>query len=368
MTARDTAGATPSPLVAVLTPVCNGERYLAACIESVLAQTHADWRYVIVDNASTDATPEVARRYAERDGRIRVVRNPARVGVIENHNLAFATVPADAGYCKVVHADDWLFPECLARMVALARGHPTIGVVSAYRLKGDWVDLDGLPYPSTLVPGRQVCRQSLLGGPYVFGSPTSVLFRADLVRRRQPFYDPASLHADEAACYDVLAESDFGFVHQVLTCTRTHEATVTSSVARRLDTRLPANLAILDRYGPVFLTPAEHARRRAERLQEYYRGLARGLLRRREPEFWAYHRRALAAAGAPLSRWRLARAVAAQAAAAVVQPGPLLRRPGAGAGRLDPAATTRAHAVDEAARRLAVAGATARARQRPGSP
>lgn len=361
---------TGSPLVTVLTPVWNGERYLAESIESVLAQTFTDWRQVIVDNASTDGTADIAHRYAQRDARISVVRNPARVGVIENHNIAFGHLDDGAAYCKVVHADDWLFPDCLARMVGLAREHPSVGVVSAYRLNGDWVDLDGLPCSAAVMPGPQICRQSLLGGPYVFGSPTSVLFRADLVRRYRPFYEERSIHADEAACYAALRDADFGFVHQVLTFTRSRPESVTAW-GRRLDTALAGNLAILARYGPVYLTAGEYARRRAERLREYYRGLVRGAVMRRGPEFWAYHRRALADAGAPLSWWRLSRALAIEAMAAVVGPGPLLRRLGR-RWRGDPAARsarwygpmpteTRSGRLDKAARQLAVARASAAA-------
>jgi glycosyltransferase involved in cell wall biosynthesis len=49
------------PLVWVMTPVYNGERYLAECIESVLAQTHENWQYLVVDNCSSDGTSEIVR-------------------------------------------------------------------------------------------------------------------------------------------------------------------------------------------------------------------------------------------------------------------------------------------------------------------
>ncbi|HWH03492.1 MAG TPA: glycosyltransferase family 2 protein, partial [Gemmatimonadales bacterium] len=65
----------PTPLVSVVTPVYNTGKYLAECIESVLAQTFTDFEYVILDNASTDDSPEIIARYARRDPRIRVVRN-----------------------------------------------------------------------------------------------------------------------------------------------------------------------------------------------------------------------------------------------------------------------------------------------------
>ncbi len=309
-----------APLVSVLTPVYNGERYLAECIESVLAQTYSHWEYVIVDNRSTDRTAEIAAAYARRDPRIRVVTNERFVGVIENHNAAFRQVPLHARYCKVAQADDVLFPECLAAMVTLAEAHPRVGLVCAYRLQGDWVDLDGLPYPSPVVPGRVIARWSLLGFPYLFGSPTSHLIRADLVRR-PAFYDESNLHADEAACYEVLRSADLGFVHQVLTYTRVHEETITTSVARRLNTFLPGQLAILDRYGPIFLTAEEYRKRRAQRLAEYYRFLALVMIAGRDAETWEYHRKALAALGEPFSVARLLAALARLAVRVALSPG-----------------------------------------------
>ncbi|HXG16140.1 MAG TPA: glycosyltransferase family 2 protein [Calidithermus sp.] len=308
------------PLVSVLLPVYNGERHLAEAVESVLAQTYPCWALTIVDNCSADGTPGIAADYAARDGRIRVHRNPRFVDVIDNHNIAFRLVPPASAYVKVLHADDWLFPRCLAEMVALAEAHPSVGLVGAYALRGAWVDLDGLPYPSTVVPGRVLGRLGLLGGPYVFGSPSSVLFRADLVRGRDPFFEPGSLHADEAACYEVLKSADFGFVHQVLTFTRQHPGSVSASVARRYNTYLAGNLAILVRYGPVFLSPAEYERRLQQRVRQYYRYLAESVLERREPEFWAYHRAALQRAGLRLDRARLARTLAAEVLHALACP------------------------------------------------
>ena len=154
------------PLVSVVTPVYNGETYLAECIESVLAQTYSNWEYVILNNRSTDGTLSVAEGYAQRDRRIRVHSNEALLDVIANYNKAFHLISLASKYCKVVSADDWLFPECLTRMVSLAEANPSVGIVGSYQLSGrgrdgrDWnVRYDGLPYPSTVLPGPEIVRQ-----------------------------------------------------------------------------------------------------------------------------------------------------------------------------------------------------------------
>src|SRR4051794_27053545 len=107
-----------TPLVSIVTPVYNGEPYLAECIESVLAQTYDNWDYTIVDNASTDATPSIAARYAARDPRIRHLRFDELADVTANHNRAFESISPASEFCKMLQADYWLYPECLSRMVA----------------------------------------------------------------------------------------------------------------------------------------------------------------------------------------------------------------------------------------------------------
>ncbi len=124
-----------NPLVSVLTPVYNGEKYLAECVESVLAQTYQNWEYVILNNSSKDRTLEIAQDYASRDRRIHVHSNAAVVPMIENHNISFRQMAPESEYCKIVHADDWLFPQCLAEMVRVAEANRSVGVVGAYGLK-----------------------------------------------------------------------------------------------------------------------------------------------------------------------------------------------------------------------------------------
>ena len=64
---------TDQPLVSILTPVYNGERYLRDCIDSVLAQDYQNWEYHIVNNCSTDGTLQLAESYAAKEPRIRVL-------------------------------------------------------------------------------------------------------------------------------------------------------------------------------------------------------------------------------------------------------------------------------------------------------
>jgi glycosyltransferase involved in cell wall biosynthesis len=303
------------PLVTVLTPVYNGETYLAECIESVLAQTYSNWHYIIVNNNSTDRTLEIAERYARADNRIEVHTYNVLVGVIENHNRAFRLVPEDAKYCKIVSGDDWLLPECLSRMVAVAEANPSVGIVGSYQISGggkewdDWcVKWDQLPYPSTVVPGREICRIHYLGGPDVYGNPTSVLYRADLIKGQEHFYPNETAEADTSAICKSLQETDYGFVHQVLSYERVHNARVTTR-SQSLNAYLSTNISDLLQYGGKFLSPEEREGRLNQLMDHYYQFLAISALKFREQEFWTYHKKRLTEIGYPFSQAKLAKAI-----------------------------------------------------------
>jgi glycosyltransferase involved in cell wall biosynthesis len=296
------------PLVSVLTPVYNGEKYLAECIESVLAQTYQNWEYVIVNNCSTDRTLEIAADYAKRDKRIRIHNNKTFVGCDANGNIAFQQIASASKYCKVVHADDWIYPECILKMVQLAEIHPSVAIVGAYGLRNDHVAWDGLPYTPSVISGREICRISLMGGPYVFGSPTSLLLRSTEVRKRPAFYNDENRHCDIETCFDVLRDTDFGFVHQVLTFTRDHADSETSFNAR-YGTDYLGTLEILAKYGKTYLTDEEYKQCLKEKWSDYYRFLGIKALHNSEKEFWPFHRKALERLGYSLSWRKVARAV-----------------------------------------------------------
>jgi hypothetical protein len=90
----------------------------------------------------------------------------------------------------------------------------------------------------------------------VFGSPTSLLFRLDIVWSRHAFYNESNLHADTEACLENLESHDFGFLHEVLTFTRVREGSLTS-FSDKFQTDLPHELYALVTYGPKYLRDGE---------------------------------------------------------------------------------------------------------------
>jgi glycosyltransferase involved in cell wall biosynthesis len=294
---------TAQPFVSVVTPFYNTEAYLKECIESVLTQSYKNFEYILLDNCSDDGSTQIATRYAERDSRIRLVKSGTFRRMCDNYNHALRHISDQSVYCKVVQADDWLYPDCLSEMVNVADANPSVGIVGAYTLLdfGTHSDvyLSGLPYPSTVRTGKDVCRCFLLDGTYVFGSPTATLFRSDIVRSRNPFYDPRSVLYDVEVCFDVLQSWDFGFVHQVLTYTRRYNDSITS-VLKHYNLMALTELTAIRKYGPLFLDKDETTRRRLELENKYHRALGESLLRRRPKAFWDVHRSALSHIGEEL--------------------------------------------------------------------
>ena len=293
------------PLVSVVTPVYNGEPYLAECIESVLKQTYQNWEYILVNNCSKDTTLETMQRYAARDARIRVYDNEEFLTQFQNWNHAMRLISPQSAYCKVIHADDWIYPECIAEMVDLAEQHPSVGLVGAYRLTQGKVDLDSIPCDqhrrASVVSGRELQNAIMLGMVPPFGSPTSLLIRSDIVRARPDFYDETIVHADADVCYALLQETDFGFVHRVLTFTRMHKASITSRTERFRTGRF-ANFAFLVRYGPTYLSPAEFKTRLGNAKRGYHRFLAESAYENKGKAFWEFHRTELAKLNQPIHR------------------------------------------------------------------
>jgi hypothetical protein len=159
-----------APLVSVLMTAYNREAFIAPAIESVLAQTLADFELLVVDDASTDRTVDVARRY-EGDPRVRVVVNPANLGDYPNRNRAARL--ARGRLLKYHDSDDVMYPHCLRTMAEPLLAEPR----AAFALSGAgrWA---GGPCPMLLTP-RMCYQREFLGTQGLFmAGPAAALFRA----------------------------------------------------------------------------------------------------------------------------------------------------------------------------------------------
>lgn len=110
----------------VLLPFRNASASLDAAIASIAQQTHSNWNLLLIDNASTDESPGIAKRWVDRDARITLLHE-SRIGIA--HALNTGLNHAEGAYIARMDADDISHPERLAKQVAWLEAHPEVGVL-----------------------------------------------------------------------------------------------------------------------------------------------------------------------------------------------------------------------------------------------
>ena len=115
------------PLVSVIMPVYNGERYVAEAIDSMLAQSFTDFELLIVDDGSTDGSAAIIQAYAERDKRIRFFQHERNIGQGPTLNTGLAA--ATGAYITNMDCDDISLPRRLEKQVRFLENYPHIGAL-----------------------------------------------------------------------------------------------------------------------------------------------------------------------------------------------------------------------------------------------
>lgn len=227
--------------VSVLLTTYNGADFLRPTLDSVLAQRFDDFEVVVVDDASTDATPELLA--ACTDPRLRVLRSPQRLGVAEARNFGFRHCRGT--YIAAQDHDDLSRPERLAAQAAYLDAHPDIVLVGAEVLISEHGRLR--PTDHLAGGGPALMRWMLhLDNPITW---SSVMFRAEAVRRLDRFmrreYEPAD---DYDLFHRLLPLGGIARLDETLVVYRWHQANTSHDQKDRMLGRAAALLA--DAYRP----------------------------------------------------------------------------------------------------------------------
>ena len=201
---------TQHPLVSIVMPVFNGERFLREALDSLLAQSFSDFELRIADNASTDDTAFICLEYAAKDSRIIYHRHAENLGVFRNAEWLYRQAKGE--FLMLVGDDDVYETDCMARYVERIRDrNDVILVYSDY----GWIDVEGRRSESRLenfMVAKDGIEQNL--GRYIL-SPIVLplmmgLFRTTIVQKALPFPTFGRRYQD------VLGSRDVGFLWNVL--------------------------------------------------------------------------------------------------------------------------------------------------------
>jgi glycosyltransferase involved in cell wall biosynthesis len=173
------------PRLTVGLPVYNGRNYVAESLEALLGQSYSDFELIISDNASTDGTAEVCRRYAKEDSRVRYVRQPRNIGLAPNHN--FLVAQARGEMFKWASHDDLYARDLLKSCVQALDEHPDVVLAHSWTamIDGSGAVTEAREYPLTTTSVRAPERfRSLLFDDG--GDDDGGVMRTEIMRRVAP--------------------------------------------------------------------------------------------------------------------------------------------------------------------------------------
>lgn len=205
--------------VTVIMPAYNAADFVGEAIDSVLAQTFTDWELVVVDDGSTDETPEVVADFDDPRIRLHGIGHSGLPAVVRNRGLAVAESP----YIAFLNADDLWRPHKLSRQVALLGSKPDVGLVFT-----DFEQLrEGALEPVVHVPGLRASEpqfERLAAGNFIANS--SVLLRRELVERHGAFDEDPRLRGTEdfELWLRLSPQTTFAYVDEPLIVYRLHSS------------------------------------------------------------------------------------------------------------------------------------------------
>lgn len=213
------------PLVSVVMPVYNTEKYLAEAIESILTQTFSDFELIIVDDASQDGSPAISRSYAERDSRIHVIELAENRGDGAARNRGLAAAAGE--YFTSPDSDDISLPQRLEKQVNFLQARPEVGAVGVYtRLVSE--DLQPIYERKPPVRHAEIMLDQYLGFLSAPFTHATLMMRRNLITKVNGFDESVRMSPDCALITELLGRVNFANIAEVLYLYRQHSSQKTA--------------------------------------------------------------------------------------------------------------------------------------------
>ena len=192
-----------APLISVIVPVYNAEKYLEDCVQSILTQTHQPVEVILVDDGSPDNCPAMCDAMAQRDARVRVLHK-ANGGVSSARNAGLNM--AQGEYISFVDSDDMLFPDALATLLRLAeQHHADICSAQSVGLSADGVLSERLFSGAVEVwQGEESLQKMLEDHPATYSAWAKLYTRTILTGIR--FAEDVRIHEDSLFVFDCICK------------------------------------------------------------------------------------------------------------------------------------------------------------------
>ncbi|NYD88853.1 glycosyltransferase family 2 protein [Sphingomonas melonis] len=182
-----------TPIVSVIIPSYNGAHFIGETLESLAAQTLADWEAIVVDDCSSDTTRALVREW--RDPRVRLIENEVNGGPVRTRNRGVAA--ARGRFVAGLDQDDLCLPERLARQVAYLDAHPDVVLVGTQAEQLRDGKVSAMHYAAHTTP-ELIAWLSWIENPLVW---STVMLRTAVARTLDPFTRPEMVYAEDFDLY-----------------------------------------------------------------------------------------------------------------------------------------------------------------------
>lgn len=186
-----------SPLISIIIPIYNGEKYLKVCLDSILAQTYTHFELILVDDGSTDTSSQICDAYAESDSRV-ITYHISNGGV--SHARNYGINVAKGGWITFIDCDDWITPDYLKDFASQNLEPSTLYIIQADKVENGKIK----PWPYLYKEG--ICKlkagnERIIDKLLVYGTPWGKFFNSAVVKENKILFDEQISNHEDTLFY-----------------------------------------------------------------------------------------------------------------------------------------------------------------------